>query len=80
MQWEFSWGWFFIGVAVIIAGLLVVKFHQWIGDNMANGVASYDKIKLIGIIACVVGAVFMSNLHSLLLYFIMHLVAPTRFP
>lgn len=80
MQWEFSWGWFLLGIFVLVAGLLVLKYHRWIGDNMAGGVTSYDKIKIAGIVACIVGMVFMSNLHSLILYFIMHLIAPTRFP
>jgi hypothetical protein len=80
MQWEFSWGWFLLGIFVLVAGLLVLKYHRWIGDNMAGGVMSYGKIKTAGIIACIVGMVFISNLHTLILYFIMHLVAPTRFP
>jgi hypothetical protein len=80
MNWEFSWGWFFGGFALVIAGILTVKFHQAIGNNIAHGVQDYDKVKLAGILACVLGFLFISNLHTLLLYFIFHLLMPNQFP
>jgi hypothetical protein len=80
MQWTFSWGWFFGGIAIAIAGLIMVKFHRQIADNLAGGIQSYDKIKLWGVVAVIGGFVIMANLHSLLLYFIFHLIMPNQFP
>jgi hypothetical protein len=80
MKWEFSFVWFFVGILVIAAGVLIVRFHQKIADNLAGGVQNYDKTKLAGLIACGLGFLFMTNLHSLILYFIFHLIMPTQFP
>lgn len=80
MQWSFSWGWFFGGIAIAIAGLLVTKFHRLIADNLTGGVQSYDKVKLFGIGAIILGFICMSNLHSLLLYLIFHIIMPNQFP
>jgi phage shock protein PspC (stress-responsive transcriptional regulator) len=80
MNWTFSWGWFFGGIAIAIAGLIMIKFHRQIADNLAGGVQNYDKIKLIGVIAIVGGFICMANLHSLILYFIFHLIMPEQFP
>ena len=80
MQWSFSWGWFFGGIAIAIAGLLIVKFHRVVADNLAGGVQSYDKVKLFGIIAIILGFILMSNLHSLILYLIFHILMPNQFP
>ena len=80
MQWTFSWGWFLGGIAISIAGLLIVKFHRIVADNLAGGVQSYDKVKLFGIGAIILGFILMSNLHSLLLYLIFHIIMPNQFP
>jgi hypothetical protein len=58
----------------------MVKFHRAIADNLAGGVQSYDKIKLWGVIAIIGGFVVMCNLHTLLFYFIFHLIMPNQFP
>ena len=61
------------------AGTCIVVFHRWIGDNMASGVASYQKIKVVGLITAGVGLLCMTNLHSTILYGIFHLIAPGVF-
>ena len=78
--WSFSWGWFFAGFVVLIIGALITKFHQQVANNLASGVASYDKVKLFGIITCIMGLVFISNLHSTILYIIFHFIMPNQFP
>jgi hypothetical protein len=78
MQWSFSWGWFFGGIAIAVAGLLMVRFHRQIADNLANGVSSYDKIKLWGVVAIIGGFVCMANLHTLILAFIISLFMPGK--
>ena len=80
MHWTFSIPWLVGGIAVIIAGILIVKFHRVISDNLASGVSSYDKMKLFGIIAIVVGFIMATNLHSTILYFIFHIIMPSQFP
>ena len=47
MDWTFDLGWFIGGLVILIAGGLVIIFHRQIGDNLASGVRSYDRIKLV---------------------------------
>ena len=74
MDWNFSIGWFLIGLGILIAGGLIVFYHQKIADNFVNGVSSYDKVKLVGIIISILGLVIMANLHTLILSAIVNLV------
>ena len=74
MDWNFSFGWMFLGLLITVAGTLVVLFHRQIADNMAGGVSSYDKVKIFGIVAIGVGFLVMSNLHTLLLSAFVQLV------
>lgn len=78
--WSFSWGWFFAGIVCLVAGALITKFHQQVANNLASGVASYDKVKLFGVITCLVGLIFIANLHSTLIYLILHFIVPSKFP
>ena len=67
MEYVFSWGWFFFGLVIILAGGALVRWHRPIADNLGSGVASYERYKLWGLIACGVGLVFMLNLHVFIL-------------
>lgn len=67
MDYEFNVGWMIGGLVITIAGALVVFFHRPIAENMANGVSSYDKVKLFGIITIIVGLLTTSNLLLFLL-------------
>lgn len=62
MDYEFSFGWMVAGLVITIAGALVVVFYRPIADNLASGVSSYEKVKLFGIIAIIVGLLTTSNL------------------
>ena len=73
MGFQFSFEWFFGGLAAVIIGALIVVFHKQIGDHLANGVTSYDKIKLVGVIAIAAGLVCVANLHLIVLNFIANL-------
>ena len=79
MFWEFSWSYFLIGIAIMIAGVLIVRFHMQIADELAGGVQSYDKVKLFGIIACAVGFIFMTNIHTTIFRLFLHLIMPDNF-
>ncbi|MBR2864372.1 hypothetical protein IKE88_02395 [Candidatus Saccharibacteria bacterium] len=74
MDWNFSFGWFFVGVLILIAGTLVTVFYQKISDNMASGISSYERVKLIGVITAIVGFTIMANLHTLILSFLVDIV------
>lgn len=62
MDYQFSFGWMVAGLAITLAGALVVIFYRPIAENMANGVSSYEKVKLFGIIAVIIGLLTTSNL------------------
>jgi hypothetical protein len=79
MEWTFSWGWFFAGIAILIVSLLILKFHRLIADNLANGIQSYDKIKLVAVIGAIVGLIVMANLHTLIIYMILRIIMPNQF-
>ena len=72
MDFTFSIGWLVGGLAIAGAGGAVVFFHRQIAENMASGVASYDKVKLFGVITIVVGLLVAMNLHTLILGLLVH--------
>ena len=74
MDFTFSFGWMFGGLAIALTGGLIVIFYRQIADNLANGVSSYDKIKLFGVITIVIGFLIAANLHILVLTFITNLL------
>ena len=67
MDFTFSFGWMFAGIVIAACGGLVVIFYRQIAENFANGVSSYDRVKLFGIITLVVGLLITANIHTLLL-------------
>jgi hypothetical protein len=78
MDFTFSFGWFFFGLVVLIAGIIFVKFHQKVADNFGSGAASYDRYKLVALITCLAGILIMFNLHILVLQLIVSLIVPSR--
>ena len=74
MDWNFSFGWFFLGVLILASGTAITVFYQKIADNLAGGVSSYNKVKLFGIITAAVGFLIMANLHTLILSLFVNLV------
>ncbi|MBQ1344115.1 hypothetical protein IIY59_00045 [Candidatus Saccharibacteria bacterium] len=74
MDFEFSFGWMIAGIIIAAAGGAIVYFHQQIANNLANGVSSYDHVKLFGVITIVVGLIVTANLHTFLLTLIVHLI------
>ena len=67
MEYIFSWGWFLFGLAFFLASIGLVIWYRPIADNFGGGVGSYDRFKFWGIIGCIIGFIFMLNLHTLLL-------------
>jgi Ca2+/Na+ antiporter len=71
MEYSFSWGWFFGGLAIIVVSVIFMRFYQWIADNFGAGVADYERYKLFGLIAIGVGLLSMINVLPLLLMLIL---------
>ena len=67
MDWNFSIGWFFLGLLILIAGSAMVFFYKPISDNMASGINSYQRVKFWGMIVAGIGLLIMANLHTLIL-------------
>lgn len=76
MDWNFSFGWVFVGLLIFSAGGAVVLFYRQIADNMASGVASYGRVKFWGLVIAGVGLIIMTNLHTLLLTLFVNLIKP----
>lgn len=74
MNYTFSLGWMFGGIAIVIAGGLIVIFYRQIAENLANGVSSYERVKLFGVITIIVGLLVTANLHTFLLGLIVQLL------
>jgi len=67
MEYTFTWGAFFAGALILLAGAALVAFYKPIADNLGSGVSSYDRYRLAGLIACGVGLIVALNLHTLIL-------------
>ena len=67
MNYEFSWGWLFIGIVIMLAGAALVAWYRPVADNFGGGVGSYERYRLWGLITVGVGFAIMLNLHSVLL-------------
>ena len=74
MGYSFSIGWLFGGIAIAVAGGLIVIFYKQIADNLANGVSSYDHVKLFGVITIIVGLICTANLHTFVLGWLVSLI------
>lgn len=65
MEYSLSIGSLIIGFLILVAGVVFVRFHQWVADNFGAGVSSYERYKLYAFITCGVGLLVMLNLHTL---------------
>ena len=74
MDFTFDFGWMAGGLVIAVAGGLIVAFYKQIADNLVNGVSSYDKVKLVGVITIVVGLLITANLHIVILELIAKLM------
>ena len=73
---EYTLGTFFTGLVIFIIGALIFIFYRPISENIAHGVSSYDKIKLVGIITIGVGFLVMVGLHLVILNFLVKSLIP----
>ncbi len=56
----------FIGIMIIIAGVVFMRFHQQIANTFGGGVGSYEKYKLYALIACGVGVLWTLSIPEIL--------------
>ena len=73
---SFSLSALIVGFIILATGGACVVFYQQIADNVAHGVNSYDHVKLFGIIAIAIGFLVMTNLHSVVLGWLVGLIFP----
>ena len=71
MGYEFSFGWAFAGLGIMIVATLVLRFHQPIANAMGGGMADYERYKLYALIAIVVGFLTMLNIVPLILHLVL---------
>jgi hypothetical protein len=64
-EYELSIFWIVVGVIIFLMGAFMVGFYKPIADNM--GIGSYNRLRMWGLIFCVVGLLIIPNLLSWLL-------------
>lgn len=74
MDFTFDFGWMIGGLFIAFTGGLIVIFYRQIADNLANGVSSYERVKLFGVITIIVGLLITANLHIFILTLITNLL------
>ena len=74
MDFTFDFGWMIGGLFIAFAGGLIVILYRQIADNLANGVSSYERVKLFGVITIIVGLLITANLHIFILTLITNLL------
>ena len=75
-MYEFSLTSFFIGLLILAASVVALRFHQQIANNLGSGVSDYDRYKLWALIGCGVGFVVLLNLHVVILRAIFENIFP----
>lgn len=76
-MYEFSWASFLIGLLVIIAATVILRYHQVIADNLGSGISDYDRFKFWSLIAIGVGFLIATNIHAVLLTAIIRTIFPS---
>ena len=69
-MYEFSIASFFVGILIVILGIVFVRYYQWVADNFGAGVGSYERYRLYAILTVVAGLLVMVNLHIMILKWI----------
>ena len=74
MEVTFSWGWFFGGLALIIASAAYLRYHKQVADALGGGVGDYERYKLYAVIALGIGFAAMLNLVPIFLNFVFGMI------
>ena len=73
---KFSLGGFMFGAIAMIIGILMVRFYKEIADNLAGGIATYDRIRMWGVGVAIFGVLMMFGVVQWLLILILRQVFP----
>ena len=74
IDFTFSPAWAVGGLVIAAAGGAIVFFYRPIAENFANGVSSYEHVKLFGVITTIVGLLVTANLHTFILTLLVNLI------
>ena len=73
---EFEIGTFFMGMMIVVGGVLMVRYYKEISDNFVNGISSYDKVRLCGLGVTIFGLLFAFNIVQWLLVTLIKMFIP----
>ena len=73
---EFEIGTFFMGMMIVVGGVLMVRYYKEISDNFVNGISSYDKVRLWGLGVTIFGLLFAFNIVQWLLVTLIKIFIP----
>ena len=73
---KFSLGGFMFGAIAMIIGILMVRFYKEIADNLAGGIATYDRIRMWGVGVAIFGVLMMFGVVQWHLILILRQVFP----
>lgn len=74
MSFQFSFAWLLGGLALIIAGTLMIRYYKQIADNLMSGVSSYQRLKIVSLIFIAIGFCAATNLIPIVLSLIGHAI------
>ena len=73
---EFEIGTFFMGMMIVVGGVLMVRYYEEIADNFVNGISSYDKVRLWRLGVTIFGLLFAFNIVQWLLVTLIKMFIP----
>jgi len=76
MEYDFNFGSFFFGLLIVAIGVVFMRWHQTIANNLGSGASNYEKFKLWALITCIFGFIVSLNLHWFILGNIVNSIFP----
>ena len=73
---EFEIGTFFMGMMIVVGGVLMVRYYKEISDNFVNAISSYDKVRLWGLGVPIFGLLFAFHIVQWLLVTLIKMFIP----
>jgi hypothetical protein len=67
MRYEFSFTAMFIGLGIMLIGVLFIRYFKQIADFLGAGASSYTRYRFWALMTSLAGIFIALNLHSLLL-------------
>jgi hypothetical protein len=67
MRYEFSFMAMFIGLAIMLVGVIFIRWYKQIADFLGSGAGSYTRYRFWALMFSLAGIFIALNLHSLIL-------------